>query len=303
MTNRPATRVSWVLLVVLVAALATGAAASILVSASTAPPPPAGPAPLVLLPAWVIGAASLGVLLFVLSSMVLWRLTSGSSPVMSKITVSILVAILVGIVFVLGARFLGVGGPVGPNSMPAGTTNSSAGTNTTSGTNVSGSGGYISLFPTLPGWVPIVVLGFVVLIVAVVLVPQGRAYLADRRVRGASRRAPTEPVPKGVREALSRASAELDLGGDPRLVILALYSELLERLRPMVSDLEASTPEEIRATHLIRFRVRPEAAATLTRLFEEARYSTHPMGPDAGARAREAVRTALDDLDRQGFPA
>ena len=120
MTNRPATRVSWVLLVVLVAALATGAAASILVSASTAPPPPAGPAPLVLLPAWVIGAASLGVLLFVLSSMVLWRLTSGSSPVMSKITVSILVAILVGIVFVLGARFLGVGGPVGTNSTSSG---------------------------------------------------------------------------------------------------------------------------------------------------------------------------------------
>ncbi|HKN06225.1 MAG TPA: DUF4129 domain-containing protein [Thermoplasmata archaeon] len=303
MTNPPAARVSWVLLVVLVAALATGAAASILVSASTAPPASPGPAPLVILPLWVVSAASTGILLFVLASMVLWRVSSGSNPMMSKITVSVLVAVLIGIVFVLAARFLGVGGPVGTNSTAtSGSSNSSAGANAT-GTGSPGSGGYLSLFPSLPGWVPIVVLGLVALVVVVVLVPQARAYLADRRERRPSRRAPTATVPVGVHEALSRASAELDLGGDPRLVILALYSELLERLRPMVSDIETSTPEEIRAAHLIRFRVRPEAAGTLTRLFEEARYSTHPMGPEAGTRVREAVRMTLDDLDRQDFPA
>jgi len=299
--NPPAPRISWVLLVILVAALATGAAASILLSASTAPPSSPGPAPLVVLPLWVFAAASVAVLLFVLGGMVYFRLTSEGNPMMNRITVAILVAVLMGVVFVLGARFLGVGGPVGTNSTASGSTNSSAGSNATHGGNVSGSGGYLSLFPSLPGWVPIVVLGFVLLVVVVVLVPQGRAYLADRRL--ASRRAAAEPVPVGVREALSRASSELDLGGDPRLIILALYADLLARLRPMVTDLETSTPEEIRAAHLLRFRVRREAAGTLTRLFEEARYSTHPMGPEAGARAREAVRMALEDLDRQGFPA
>ena len=36
----------------------------------------------------------------------------------------------------------------------------------------------------------------------------------------------------------------------------------------------------------------------LTRLFEEARYSTHPLGPDAAERVREAVEVALEDLAR-----
>jgi hypothetical protein len=36
----------------------------------------------------------------------------------------------------------------------------------------------------------------------------------------------------------------------------------------------------------------------LTRLFEKARYSTHPLGSDASERARTAVRQALADLDR-----
>jgi hypothetical protein len=303
-TNKPAPRISWVLLVVLVVALATGAAASILVAASTAPPPSSGTASLVILPEWTIAAISWGVVALVVGSLVVWRLTSGPSSALTRVAVSILAVVLLGVLFVVGARFLGVGGMVGPGGS-GGVADGNSGTppnNTTVITGqLNGTGGEIVLFPSLPGWVPLAVLGIVVLLVVVVGVPQTRRYLAERREGGVMRRRTEVTVPAGMREALTRASTDLDLGGDPRAVILALYAAMLTHLQPMVADLGTSTPEEIRAAHLVRLGVRPEAARTLTRLFEEARYSTHPMGPAESVRAQEAVRATLDDLARRTF--
>ena len=102
---------------------------------------------------------------------------------------------------------------------------------------------------------------------------------------------------------IPRASVELEEGGDPRSAILALYTEMLVHLRPRVGSVETATPEEIRATHLVRLGVRPEEAHILTRLFEEARYSTHPLGPATSAEAQGALRATLADLDRRTVPA
>jgi len=303
-TQKPAARVSWVLLAVLVAALATGAAASILVAASTAPPPPSGTASLIYLPQWVITAVSVAMICFVVGSLVFWRLTSGPSSALSRMAVTILAVVLLGVLFVAGARLMGIGGEVGfgSSSPPNGGSNSTYGSNNTTVTGaLNGTGGTITLFPSLPGWVPFVVLGIVVLLAIVVGVPQTRRYLAERRESAAVRRGAARGVPAGMRAALSRASADLNVGGDPRTVILALYAAMLDELRPMADDLRTSTPEEIRATHLVRLGVRPEAARTLTRLFEEARYSTHPMGPSESARARDAVRATLEDLSRRAL--
>lgn len=305
MTSPPRPRVSWVVVVVLVVALSVGAAASILVAASTAPPPAPGPASLVILPSWALPLAGLALLGAVVGSLVLWRLTSQPSSTLNRGAVTLLVAILVGVLFVIGARALGFGGPVSSGSggsVGGGNTTTGPG-NATGGTNVTGSGGTLYFFPNLPGWVPIVVLGAVALVVVIVGVPMTSRYLSERRARAASRSGSETKVPAGVREALGKASAELDLGQDPRLVILALYGEMLLRLRPMVGGVETSTPEEVRAAHLIRLGVRPEAAETLTRLFEEARYSTHPMGPEKSERAKKAVRETLEDLDRGTTPA
>jgi hypothetical protein len=300
-TDTPAPRFSWVLLVVLVAALATGAAASILIGASTSPPPPPGPAPLVDLPFSVLGYVGMGFLAAVVVSLVVWRLTSSSHPAMNRAIVSVLVVIFLGILFVVAARSLGLGGPLGGSGggTVGNTTSSSNSTSSGSGGILTGPGGQIVLFPSVPGWVPLVILIAVVLIVVVVAVPQTRRYLSERRERGATRRRSSATVPAGLQEALARASDELSVGGDPRLVILALYGQMLLRLQPMVGAIETSTPEEIRAAHLVRLGVRPEAARTLTRLFEEARYSTHPMGAEESARAQEAVRATLDDLARR----
>jgi len=298
-----ANRASLVLVIVLVAALSAGAAASILAGASTKPPPTSGPTSELLLPLWVFLVAVLGMLGVICVTWVLVRLSSPKGWSNSAL-MNALFAVLVISLFIVGLRVFGVGGPPPPASTSNATTNSSSPPVTTLPTNVSnvsGIGAY-TLFPNIPPWVPFVVLAFVVLLLVVVAVPQTRRYLSERHERLVPRTG-SEPEPPGVRAALSRASAELDLGADPRLVILALYSEMLMHLLPMVGSVDTSTPEEIRTAHLVRLGVRPEAARTLTRLFEEARYSTHPMGLQESARVREAVRATLEDLNRQALPA
>jgi hypothetical protein len=300
-TGKSAARVSWVLLIVLVAALATGAAASILVSATFGPPPPSGPVSLVYFPSWLISALSIGLIVFFLGSFVVWRLTAGPRSNLNRMAVSILMVVFLALLFVMGAHFFSAGGWIGPggSTPPSGSSGSGHGTKPNITSPLNGSGGRIFYIPGLPAWVPFVILGAIVLVAVAIGVPRTRSYLADRRDKRALRRVSIPTVPAGMREALSRASSDLDLGGDPRVVILALYASMLEALRPMVDNLPTSTPEEIRAAHLVRLGVRPEAAGTLTRLFEEARYSEHPMGPTESAQAQEAVRATLDDLARR----
>lgn len=301
MTKPPAPRVSWVLLVVLVAALATGAAASILVSAATAPPNPP-PASLLILPEWLVSVLLAGVIVVFALFLIILRLASAQSGRMTRVTTMILVAILLGILFVIAFRTLGVGGPIHVTSSGGTSAGNNSTTNSTPiapGGTVGGPGGQIVLFPNVPAWVPFVLLGAIVLVAALVAVPQVRGYIFQRREDRRVGRASVREVPPGVREALAQASSALDLGDDPRAVILALYRAMLEHLQPMVEDLGASTPEEIRVSHLIRLGVRPDEARTLTRLFEEARYSTHPLGPETSARAQKALRATLDDLDRR----
>ena len=301
MPTPPGRNISWFLLVVLGAALAVGAAASILVSASTTPPPSSGGASLVILPPWVLAVVAAAIVAAITAGLIYQRVSGDHSQEVGRYMVAVLVLILLMIVFVLGARFLGAGGPVPTtNGSPSAGGSNSTGTGNHS-TYANGSGGQIVLFPSLPAWVPFVLLAGVVVLVAVVAIPETRRYLFERR-QGAGGRSPSPTTaPEGVRAALARASTALEEGADPRAVILALYGEVLAQLTPMVGDIDARTPEEVRVDHLVRLRVRPEAATTLTRLFEEARYSVHPMGADAGARAREAVRATLDDLNRRSF--
>jgi hypothetical protein len=303
-SEKSAPRASAVLLVVLVAALATGAAASILVSASSAPPP-SSPSSLVYLPSWAVTAIAVGMIVFVLGSFVVWRASSGQGSAFTRMAASIFAVVLLGALFVLGAHFAFAGGSVGPGgATPPNNGGGTTGSNnsTVTGT-LNGTGGHITILPGLPGWLPIALLAAVVLIAAAIGIPQTRRYLAERNERAVRRRGLGPVVPVGMQDALSRASTDLDRGGDPRAVILALYASMLTALQPMVTDLGTSTPEEIRSTHLVRLGVRPDAARTLTRLFEEARYSTHPMGPPESARARDAVQAALDDLARRTVDA
>jgi hypothetical protein len=300
--TRPSTvRGSWVLLVVVAAAFAVGAASTILLSAPSSTGS-SGPSPLLEITAgsWIITVGSVAILCFVVAAFVLMRMTASSAPVLNRLAVTTLMVVLIAVIFLVTADALGFGPGSGSGNTTVGQ-NSTSPPPPTGGHNLTGPGGQIVHFPGLPAWVPFVVLIGIALVAVFVALPLIRSYSEDRRSSG---RAPaTETAALGVREALSQASGQLDIGADPREVILALYAALLTRLQPMVVELDTITPEEIRAWHLERLGVRSDAARTLTRLFEEARYSTHPMGSDSGARAREAVRAALDDLDRRNFPA
>jgi hypothetical protein len=147
----------------------------------------------------------------------------------------------------------------------------------------------------------IVLAAALLLSVVVVLGASTKRAVVARRSLARPDRGPTGgpggPVDReSLREALARASAELDHGDDPRETIVRLYVTLLASLAPQVGDVTAATPEEIRHAHLVRLGVRANASEDLTRLFESARYSTQPMGATEASKFRETLRAAEEDL-------
>ncbi len=287
------------LLVVLLVALAVGAAASLLIGAAIGPsgPPPPG-AELVLPGSYFI--LGLWVFLGALVASVLYqRLSSRSSASSNRLLVTTLVTVLVAVAFLAAMRAWGGAGPSSAGEVSPG--QNSTGTIPPGGnlTNASGTGNMTAFyFPGLPSWLPFVLLVAAILVVAFIAVPAIGRFLVDRRVG----RPPTDrdaAEAQGVEETLRGASRALEQGGDPRAVIVGLYSDLLLRLGPIIGSVEPETPEEIRRGYLLRLGIRPGAATELTRLFEEARYSSHPLGPGEAERARHALDAAVEDLSHR----
>ncbi|MGB6443294.1 MAG: DUF4129 domain-containing protein, partial [Thermoplasmata archaeon] len=162
------------------------------------------------------------------------------------------------------------------------------------------SGGQAVLFSWhLPPWTFFAAVALVVIAVGAIAMP-GLWAMSARRER---RRAAADGADAlDVRRALGVAAQALEGGEGPRAVVIRLYTTLLHRVGSLVGSVEQVTPEEIRSLHLERLGIRASAATTLTRLFEEARYSSHPMGPAAAERATRAISEALEDLDRSSRP-
>ncbi len=288
-----------ILVVALLVSLATGAAASLIIGAATA----SGGTPIrvteLVLPNEAIVVAILGFFGILLGFFVYQRLSGPAVGFGTRTWLNFLVVILILILFVVVFRSLLGGGPAPTGAVPTvpnppGPPPPSNGT----GTNLTPVGNVTPLFfPSLPGWVPFVLIAVAVLVGAVVGLPAIRAFVEERRASRAAPGARSRTIAE-VRIALEQARQQLDLGDDPRRVIVALYNELLARLGPIVGGVDPETPEEIRSRHLLRLGIRPTAAMTLTRLFEEARYSSHPLGPGHREETRRAVREALADLTR-----
>ncbi|HTT14737.1 MAG TPA: DUF4129 domain-containing protein [Thermoplasmata archaeon] len=285
---------TYVLVLVLLAALAIGAAASTL-AAPTLRAPSSGSGPFGLSSA-VVGYALVAGIAAVLAFLLYRRLTTPTLPVPNRLVVSILVVVLLCALFVVIAHAYvpaasGSGGsPVG--SAPTGAPNSTSSNNSSV---LTGYGGFQVFNFTLPPWTLFVAVLAVALVAAVLATPQARDLLFAGRARRPGPEFDAEA--RVARTALARAAGSIAGGGDPRAAIIALYTELLERLTPLVGDLDPATPEEIRSRHLLRLGIRPEAALALTRLFEEARYSPHPIDAADAGRALEVIRTAQADLD------
>jgi hypothetical protein len=182
-----------------------------------------------------------------------------------------------------------------------GTGNSSGGGSGGSG----GSGGYTAARDSaswqLPSWAPLIAPGLLVIPIALLVVPA---------LRNRTRRAPPDltgtyalRAAAEMQVALREAAARLEREPHPREVVIGLYLRLLGEVSPQVGDVGPRTAGEIRDAHLVRLGVRKETADLLTRLFEEARYSSHVIDLDMTRRARDAIRLAEADLHSGGARA
>jgi len=143
-----------------------------------------------------------------------------------------------------------------------------------------GHGGFV-----LPGWLP-----WTALAVAVVAVGVGLVLLWGRRERDSTE---TPETASASRAAVEAAICALDRESDPRRAVIAAYAAMQRTLgeRGVVRS-PAEAPREYLERALVASRATEREARTLTRLFEEARYSKHPI-PE---RLREVALSALRSL-------
>lgn len=282
-------------LVVLGVALLVGAAAAFLTGSFATAGTGGGTAfePSNSLVGWVVAILAVGFLGF----LVIDRVRNGSMGVPTRVVVTILVVILVLILFaVIGRAVSAGGGLTGGGSSGPGANSTQGTTNTTSGGNATGTGSFDFFSLAVPYWAAFALLAGGLVVVGLVsarLIRRPRLAPPDSDELAESRRE--------VRGILTQAAAALDdPSADPRAVLIGLYAALLARIEPLVADLSVSTPEEIRARHLTRLGIRARRAEEITRLFERARYSSHPIGADEVRSARAALADAIDDLDRRG---
>ncbi len=295
-------RVSPAVLVLVLAALAVGAAASLLASAPRTTGSGSTTYAELVFPLWEVEAAMAGLVFFGIALFLYSRLSSGSAPMPARMAVTAVTTILVAILLLLVIQHVAF--PNGPSpsggngsvstsgNSPINTTNA-----TTNASNIPGGGSFLWLGPSLPPWTLFAV-------VAVIAIALSVGVSSPIWWRALSRRDRSEPgVPSAasvaaIRVALDDATQALDAGGDLRTVVIRLYAAILEKIAPAVGDVDGATPEEIRAGHLIRLGIRPEAAELLTRSFEEARYSSHLVTNAMVERVTIALREASADLDR-----
>jgi hypothetical protein len=96
-----------------------------------------------------------------------------------------------------------------------------------------------------------------------------------------------------LRDAVEEGRAALAELDDARAAIIACYVAMERSLADRGAARNAAdTPDELLARAVTSGVVRGPAAQRLTGLFYEARFSSHPLGPEQ----RDAARQALDDL-------
>ena len=105
-----------------------------------------------------------------------------------------------------------------------------------------------------------------------------------------------------ARRALDSGLAALREPADPRGAVIEAYTRMEEALASR--ELGRRIPEAPREylRRVLREQGMPERSlTTLTELFEEARFSSHPIPVSASALARTELETARDALPARGF--
>ncbi len=162
------------------------------------------------------------------------------------------------------------------------------------GSNATGTGN-ATVFPSVSG-IPLGVFLVAALFVSVLLI--AFMFRLGPRFEGGK----GEPAPRGPRraaaQAVQAAISELEMGEDVRAAILACYARFCRFLgaRGFAAQ-DALTPRELEDLAVRRLSVSPDSAEALTALFEEARYSVHPLGDPDRERAVQSLERIRADLE------
>ena len=276
---------------VLAASVVVGIAATFLAAPATPLGPNPGRGP-VSTSYQIVEGIGLGLLCLILGGMILFRVTAPRIPGHSSQYATPVAMFLVAIAFLAILHFVVPGGPLGTETNqtqsgpppPPNETLPPASNHTV---------GPLPLAPGIPGWVGYVGLALVVVIVVLLVAP------ALRPARPLAR-PPVEPVRRSLELALHElATREVT---DARSIIIGLYARLLDTVGPYFEELAAATPREIEGICVRQLGIAPAHASALTRLFEEARYSSHPFTDLQVEQARSALTAALADLRLRPLP-
>ena len=155
--------------------------------------------------------------------------------------------------------------------------------------------GNTSVLPTVAG-IPLGVFlaaSVLVSLIAIALFFRVGGSLA-RRPPAAARRTPRRAAAQAVQAAIQ----ELELGGDVREAILICYARFCALLGARGLEAQESlTPREIETMAVQRLAVSGDSSDALTSLFEEARYSEHPLGDADRERAVRSLERIRLDLE------
>ncbi len=109
---------------------------------------------------------------------------------------------------------------------------------------------------------------------------------------------PSRETRRAAADAVAATIQELELGGDVRTAILACFDRFCRLLGERgFRDQASLTPRELESLAVRGLRVPEESAEALTSLFEEARYSEHPLGESDRERAVESLRRIRSSLE------
>jgi hypothetical protein len=149
-------------------------------------------------------------------------------------------------------------------------------------------------------WAPILYALLVVVLVAAVVVS---IWWSSRLRRPAAPLVIEDVGTEELREAVESGRAALAEISDARAAIIACYVAMERSLADRgTSRTVTDTPDELLARAVGAGTVRGPAASTLTALFYEARFSTHPVADGQRAAASAALDQLADELAAAAQP-
>jgi hypothetical protein len=162
--------------------------------------------------------------------------------------------------------------------------------------NASSGGGSAATFsPIASSWpIDLALIGLLVAAVLTIVFLLRRSRRVESGTEGETSGSPRAAAAIAVGETIQ----DLEARRDVRSAILACFQRFCELLGSRgITQQEALTPWELEALAVHRLRVSSRDSRILTGVFEEARYSTHPLGESDRQRALESlgeIRAALE---------